>query len=236
MDFNLLIGKRFLGQAHWKDYAQWAEGLLRQNVDSENVAILASLDLERSLDSGEIEFYFQKSMHDCGLALPTEQDALSAYARYICGQVAHGAIAPNEGLDTLQGFCAISGYEPIYSIWDELSEDVWRVNDREEPIFNTGLTKGNQEEYIMNVAAQFLELLEIDLPDWFFHLFACPACGYIGKNGFERIDKPWLPEKTFKLIYRRAPARRAVCAKCGAPFPKSMGDYKGREQYLQSLY
>lgn len=236
MNFNLLMGKRSLGQAYWKDYTQWAEDLLRQNVDSKNVAILASLGLKQSPDSEEIEFYFQKAMDDCDLTLPTERDSLSAYARYICEQVAHGTMAPNEGLDTLQGFYTISGYEPIYSIWDELSEDIWLVNDREEPIFNTGLTKDNQEEYIMNVAAQFLELLEIDLPDWFFHLFACPACGYIGKSGFERIDKPWLPEKTFKLIYRRDPARRAVCAKCGAPFPKSMGDYEGRTQYLQSLY
>ena len=62
MKFEHLVGKRALGSAHARDYTTWAESLLYEGVDAENVAILASIGLERDPDSEEVELYFPESV------------------------------------------------------------------------------------------------------------------------------------------------------------------------------
>jgi hypothetical protein len=233
MKFELLVGKRALGSAYSKDYTEWAEYLLYGDIDSENVAILASLGYERDPDSEEIETYFQKALIDLGLVFLSEKDALKVYAKALCGQVISGELAPEVGVSTLETFYSASDYEAIYSIWDELSEDLCMVNDRDGCIFNTGLTIDNKCDYIIDVAAQFIVLLETELPDRFFYLSACPECGYIGDSELEAIDKPWMPEKLFRLIYKRGQTKRAICASCKRPFPNNMSDYEGRKQYFR---
>lgn len=232
MKFELLAGKRVLGSAYSKDYTEWAESLLYENVDSENVAILASMGYERDPDSEEIETYFQKSLKDLGLALPSEKEGLKIYAKALCEQIISGDLEPEKGVSTLEAFFSISDYEAIYSIWDELSEDLWMVNDRDGCIFNSGLTIENKSNYIRDVAAQFIVLLESELPDRFFYLSSCPECGHIGESDLEVMDKPWMPEKLFRLIYRRGQTRREICSNCKRPFPNNMSDYEGRKQYI----
>lgn len=235
MNFEHLAGKRALGTAYAKDYTDWAESTLHQNVVSKNVQILAGIGLERDPDSEEIEAYFQKSLKDLGLSLPSEKEGLENYAKYICEKIVSGTIDPEKGLGILETFYSRSDYEEtIYSIWDELGEDILMVKDREEPIFNAGLNQENIESFIMDVAKQFLSLVHIKLPENFFRLCACPKCGYIGESEFERMERPWLPELIFKILYRRSPALCAICPKCREPFPINMSDYEGRNQYLSS--
>ncbi|VAW45283.1 hypothetical protein MNBD_GAMMA03-361 [hydrothermal vent metagenome] len=232
MKFELLTGKRALGCAYSKDYTEWAESLLYENVESENVAILASMGYERDPDSEEIEAYFQKSLKDLGLTLPDEKEGLKIYAKALCEQIVSGDLESEKGVSILEAFYSKSDYEAIYSIWDELSEDLWMVSDHEGSIFNTGLSYENKNEYIKAVAAQFIELIEMNLPDRFFCLCACPECGYIGENELEVIDKPWMPDKIYRLIYKRGQMQRAICANCKRPFPNNMSDYEGRKQYI----
>ncbi|SDU21599.1 hypothetical protein [Halopseudomonas salegens] len=234
MKFELLTGKRALGTAYSRDYTEWAESLLYEDVDSENVAILASMGCERDPDSEEIEKYFLKSIRDLDLTLPSEKDGLRRYAKALCEQIVSGDLEPEKGVSILETFYSRSDYEAIYSIWDELSEDLWMVSDRDGCIFNTGLSTENKNEYIKGVAAQFIELLEMQLPERFFQLSACPACGHIGESESEVIDKPWLPDKLFRLIYNRGQTQRAICSRCKRPFPNNMSDYEGRKQYLSS--
>ncbi|WNZ54942.1 hypothetical protein QT397_18975 [Microbulbifer sp. MKSA007] len=106
------------------------------------------------------------------------------------------------------------------------------VNDREICYFNSGLTSENKSSYIKDVAAQFIILLDTELPDRFFFLSSCPECGYIGESGLEVIEKPLIPKQLFKLIYGRGQNQRAICSKCKRPFPNNMSDYEGRKQYL----
>lgn len=146
-----------------------------------------------------------------------------------------GNVSPKNGLSTLEGLYSKSDYEPIYSIWDELSEDVWMVNDREACIFNTGLTRENIDQYIVQVSEQFIRLTEIELPERFFWLTVCRKCGHFGEHKLIRIDKPWMPEKLYRFIYKRGHTMEPVCSKCGKEFPLGMGDYAGREEYLKSL-
>ncbi len=234
MNFVCLAGKRALGQAHTKDYTDWAEGLLGENVESVNVAILAGMGLEKSPDYWDVEFYFRAALDDLGLVLLSERDAVLAYAAHICEQVVSGDIPPKEGLQTLGRFYAETNYQAIYSIWDFLNEDMWHINEGDGAIFNKGLNKLNQDEYIKNVAAQFIELTRVSRPENFFRLCVCFSCGYIGESALERIDKSWLPEKIYRLIYRRRTVQREICAKCGTPFPRNMYDYEARKQYLRA--
>ena len=232
MKFELLAGKRALGSAYTKDYTEWAESLLYEDIESENVAILASMGYERDPDSEEVETYFLKSLKDLALTLPNEKEGLKIYAKALCEQIVSGDSEPEEGVGILESSYSKSDYEAIYSIWDELSEDLWMVNDRDGCIFNTGLSAENKNEYIKGVAAQFIELLETNLPDRFFYLCACPECGYIGENELEVIDKPWMLSKLYRFIYERGQTQRAICANCKRPFPNNMSDYEGRKQYL----
>ncbi|WP_444925410.1 hypothetical protein ACJJI4_12885 [Microbulbifer sp. TRSA002] len=232
MKFEFLLGKRAIGSAYSKDYTEWAESLLYENVDSENVAILASMGYERDPDPEEIETYFQKCLKDLGLAVPLDKDALKIYAQALCELIISGELEPEQGVGMLEGFFRASDYEAIYSIWDGLSEDLWMVNDREICYFNSGLTSENKSSYIKDVAAQFIILLDTELPDRFFFLSSCPECGYIGESGLEVIEKPLIPKQLFKLIYGRGQNQRAICSKCKRPFPNNMSDYEGRKQYL----
>jgi hypothetical protein len=235
MNFTNLAGKIVLGTAHSEDFTGWAMEMLEKGFDSENLAILAGLSFEKNPDSEEIREYFYKSLKDLGLELPTEENSILSYAKYICSEIVAGNISPQNGLSILDGLYSKSDYEPIYSIWDELSEDIGMVNDREGCIFNTGITRENIDQYIVKVAEQFIKLTEIELPERFFWLTVCRKCGYIGENKLIRMDKPWMPEKLYRKIYRRGPTMKPVCSKCGKEFPLGMGDYVAREEYLKSL-
>lgn len=232
MKYENLAGKRALGRACSKDYTNWAESLLYENIESENVAILASMGYERDPDSEEVETYFLKSLKDLSLTLPNEKEGLMRYAKYLCEQIVSGDLEPEEGIGILDSFYLKSDYEAIYSIWYELTEDIWMVSNRDRCIFNTGLTAENKKEYIKGVATQFIELLEKNLPDRFFSLCACPKCGYIGESELEVIDKPWMPGQLYRFIYKRGQTKVAICANCKRRFPNRMSDYEGRKQYL----
>jgi hypothetical protein len=121
---------------------------------------------------------------------------------------------------------------PSISLWDELNDDIWSIKERETCYFNTGLTKDNIDEYVRNVAAQFIVLTKLDLPGNFFTLCVCQKCEYIGEYSLEKVNFPWLPKWLNKIIYKNKPTHRAVCSMCGEPFPINMGDYVARKQYL----
>lgn len=235
MQFEELIGKRALGMAVSSDYTSGAEGLLSDNIESENCAILASFSLERDPDSEEIESYFQYCVKDLGLDLPPDNVTIANYAKSICRQVVDDVFPPREGLAILETLYAESKYnELLYSIWDELAEDIALIEDDWGALYNSSITKENIGKYIVDVAKQYLILCEIELPENFFYLHACKHCGHIGESGTERLDKPWMPVKIFRLLHRRGPSSRAICGQCKHPYPRRMDDYEAREQYLKT--
>ena len=234
MEFNYLAGKIAVGAAQPKDYSEWAIDMLNKGVESENIVILAGLDMDKYPDLEEIKYYFKQSIIDLELELPSEEKNLLNYATYICREIIKGEIPPRDGVTTLNGLYSISDYEPIYSIWDALSDDIWSIKERGICYFNTGLSEDNIDQYIINVASQFIKLIEVELPDDFFQLSVCQKCGNIGEHKLERIDSPWLPEKLYRLIFKKGPTHRAICSKCSEPFPLNMGDYEARKQYLSS--
>ena len=235
MEFTCLAGKIALGIASAKDYTDWAEDMLVKGSESDNIAILAGLGLDKTPDFEEVKYYFYRSLKDLGLELPTENTSILSYARYICAEMVEGNIVPMTGLSILEDFHSKSNYQPIYGIWANLSEDIWMLSNGEHCIFNTGLTQENAEQYITNFAKQFLKLIEIELPENFFQLTVCQKCGYIGEQKTERIEMPWMPDRLFWFFYRKLPVWRGVCANCGEPYPLGMGNYIGREQYIERI-
>lgn len=233
MNFEQLSGRIALANVVPNDYIDWAENLLTEGVESENVAILASLGLDKQPDSEDIKIFFKKSLKDLNLELPLKKDGLLAYAVYLCKKIVNGEISSKKGVNELSHFFYQSGYEPIYGVWDELNDDIWAINNGGHHLFNSNLTKENIDQYIKKMASQFIQLTEIKLPERFFHFYACSKCGYIGEYKLERIEKLWIPEKIFSLIFRRAPACQGICEKCASPYLNSMSDYETRKQYLE---
>ena len=152
--------------------------------------------------------------------------------RYFCHQILAEEVEPEKGLNLLESLYFPSDYEPIISIWDELSEDVWMVNNHEGAIFNSGLTAENVPYYIKKVARQFLTLIEIDLPKNFFRMSLCLTCGFLGESKSKRVGIAWLPVKLYRLFFQRYPAYRSFCSECGESLLAQMWDYEGREKYL----
>ncbi|MBN8411131.1 hypothetical protein [Halomonas litopenaei] len=232
MKLEHLLGKRALGSARIEDYTTWAESLLYDSIETENAAILASIGLERNPEWDDVERYFRKTLGDLGLSLLSDEDALKVYAKYLCETIVSGDCDPEAGVGVLADFYSRSGYDPIYSIWDDLSADLLFLLDEDGAIFNTGLTRDNRSNYIKRVASQFVVLLDSGLPEGFFNLSACPECGYVGKSKLESMHIPWMPDSLFRLIYRRGRMKRPICPRCQRPFPKNMRDYEGRRQFL----
>lgn len=234
MDLKTLAGKIALGVARPSDYTDWAERMLEEGAESESVAILAGLGLEREPDSEEVRAYFQRSLRELGIEPVSEENGLLYYARTLCGDIVEGNLAPRVGLSRLDELYPRSDYDPLYNLWDGLSEDVWMVDDGEAPMFNSGLSRDNVERYIVDTARQFLRLTELDLPENFFRLGACRNCGHIGEYREAREGPRWTPDWLFRIVHRGEFQRRIVCAKCGEPYPLTMRDYAGRERYLDS--
>ena len=104
MSIEIISGKRALGIAHTKDYTKWAEKLLLNGTDSENIEILAGMGLDKEPYKEEIEFYFQKCLKDLNIKLLSEEDALSQYAVHICNEIVNKNISTVDGVRILEKF------------------------------------------------------------------------------------------------------------------------------------
>jgi hypothetical protein len=143
---------------------------------------------------------------------------------------------PQTALSLLAKLFRASGYSNLlYAIWDELEEDISSLDTDYGPIFNIGITRDNANEYIKKVAAEYLTISLMDLPSNFFNLTYCSECHLIAEPSKKRIDKPWLSEKIFRLLFRRGPSYKLICRRCGSENLISMRAYEGREKFLSTV-
>ena len=168
MTFEKLTHKIATGLVHAKDYTDWAESLLSDGEQSENVAILAGLGLDKYPDSYDVAFYFERSINDLGLFIKDIDELRMDCAEALCKEFLRNEISSAELVNQLDSFFTESDYEPIFSIWSELNEDIWMLSDCEHSIFNSELTTVKREEYIKQIATQFIHLLHLKLPNSFF--------------------------------------------------------------------
>jgi len=232
MDLELLAGKRALGCATPEDHIAWAERLLAEGTDMDDVQILASLGLDRRPDAQEVEGHFRRSLRALGLELPARQLALLTYASRVCRQIITGELPPEDGLRQLETLHAEGRDEPLFGIWGELAEDIDLLTGGDAPFFNSGLERTNTGDFIKRVARQYLRLQEADLPGDFLRRSLCTECGHTGRERPHRSEIRWLPASIFRLLFRRAPDTIGVCERCGAARLLPMHDFATRERYL----
>lgn len=233
MKFETLVGKRAVGKAHVADYSTWAESLLHEGEQPESVAVLAGLGVDKYTDTQELERYFQKAVKELGLSLPAEELAKSWYAVEICRKMVGGDLDLYEGIAVLQAFHEVGDDFSEFKIWDELSEDLWLLEEGGYGcVFNSELTAGNSEEFILAVAKQFIELCDMRLPKGFYAMSVCDDCGNIGLSVSECEELSLLSKLLDKIRNRSSVTCRAVCSTCRSVSVRSMSDYKVRELYL----
>jgi hypothetical protein len=98
-----LLAKRFLGTVKTGEYIDWALTELEAGADTRNLRVLAGLS---PLDSHfEVEFYFQRALHDRGFELPNEDTHLEQYVREVLRGVVSGEIEPSDG------------WHQVYTVW-----------------------------------------------------------------------------------------------------------------------
>jgi hypothetical protein len=233
MRIEELTGRKALGIDVPEDYVNWAVECLTAGSSSENVAILAGLDLDRPMDSEEVRKYFQRACGELGIEWPDKQVALKRYARRLCEELVAERADPTESLFQLAELFPASGCsEELYALWEGLDEDLAQLDDGRGAIFNSGFTRENADAYIRQVAAQFLRLLSIDLPKSFWGLAYCSACEAIEKPVAKKINSRPLARMLSAFRSHRRAEYQLVCARCGSPHILHMHDYRARQIFL----
>lgn len=232
MNVEELFGRYATGIDKPEDYIKWAEEQLLAGSNSVNMAILAGLDVEKPIDTQEVREYFSRCMRELCIEWPDQKSAHRRYSEVLCRKILDDELNPQVGLSTLAQLYRSSGYSELYALWDELEEDISLMETGYGPIFNVGVHKDNVDEYIKKVATQYLTLLAMNLPSNFPRLAYCSQCGHIAEPINKRVDKPWLPEKIYRLLYRKGPTYMMVCGSCRSVGLVSMRAYEGREKYL----
>jgi len=233
LSLDELFGRHALGADRPQDYIAWAEQQLLAGGGSEALVTLAGLDLGSSVDTEEVLQWFARAMAERGVGWPDDEHALRNYSGLLCRQILSGVLAPEEGLTRLSRIWRVTGYtQHIYAIWDELGDDIDLLDTGYGPLYNSGLSTTNSDDFIRKVATQFLQMLGCELPDEFFHLVYCQACRKIARPHTVRLAFPWMPERLYRLIFRRGPTYRWACAGCSSNDLLTMRDYAGREKFL----
>ena len=233
MDLVELAGKIELGTVQARDYAEWALSLLEEGSKLDSIAVLASMTLQREVTFWEVEPYFAKAIADLGIEIPKGTSAASLYSKAVCRDIVSGVLSPKDGLSKMEPLYRSTDYEHLYSIWSELSEDIWSLEHQDFCYFNSELTLERVDDYIVAVADQFIRLLDSPLPSNFFRLSWCKNCKNVGNAEPVRESLNWMPIGLYRVIFRRHPRWLPVCAKCRTPFPIGMGDFVARKAYLE---
>lgn len=210
-----LMARLALGVDTSEAYVEWAVDRLVAGSPSENMAILAGLDLEKPIDGEDVQKYFRRACKELGIDWPDSRTALRRYSEWLCHELLSGRATPSRTLRSLaQLSLTSSDSESLPRIWDELEVDWLLLEEGGHPGYNCGLTPENRNQYLRQMAAQYLQLLSIDLPTNFFYLAHCSTC--------EAIEEPWT--KTISPYL--------VCHRCGSGDIQSMHGYEARQAFL----
>ena len=238
MNIDRLVSKIAYGDIQPHDYSDWAESLLDQGIESGNILILASFGLEKNIDRYEIETCFEKCLSEFNIQLPDKNESLKIYAKLCCIEILKENTLPATAVNNLSRLAFLTEHEePLFRIWDGLSEDIYFIENEEHgAIWNSGLTKENQDTYIREFAEQFLQLLELQLPINFWKLSYCKSCKNICESiiKIEEKQKPVTKIDFFEASTEQS-SNYAVCAQCFTPYPIPMSNFIARKAYIEKL-
>ena len=115
-----LLAQRQLSMIRVEQYVDWALACLESNIDTHSIRILASL--QKPLYSSEVEDYFHRSLTELGWTLPSGEECLLLYVRFLAKQVVSGAIAPVEGCRKIYKIVVALDYPGELGAWVYLDE------------------------------------------------------------------------------------------------------------------
>jgi hypothetical protein len=177
-----LLGKQIFTHIDSKDYVDWAVQVLENGFDSENIRILAGLD---NSDTEERLRYFQKSLDDLNIHIPTDQnEILKDFTTRLANNVIAGLESPKAGLKIMLDIVRASDYSARFMQFMDLDEDIDYVMYSGAPLFNSGLQKDNIDEMIVN---EFKLFLQIESSDYNIReLSYCKHCEKVMKAELKR--------------------------------------------------
>lgn len=171
-----LIADRVIGKSDSKIYVVWAVDMIQRGHETENILILAGLD---SSDTEEREKYFRESLNDLKIEYPDNKSRLiSLYSTNLADKVLTGKISPQIGLTKMIELVYATDYSSEFLAFVDLDEDIDYVKYSSQPLFNSGLTKNNIDEFIINEFKLFLETIEFK-DEVLRNKAKCKKCGAI---------------------------------------------------------
>ena len=157
MNYACLRGKEIMNYARMQDYSEWAMGLLGDGIESTNVAVLAGFAFEKHAHPADIHEYFQRSVEELELAMPTNDECVKAFARSVCNEVVRGEVSPTEGLDELNYICIHLEYAEEYLEFYHLHDEIVRLQHPDLFAMHEEINATNFDSYAIAEARKFLK-------------------------------------------------------------------------------
>ena len=117
-----VLGLAAMSSTSSKHKISWAMTLLEQGVEAENLSILATLS--NPVNEFEADDYFDRTLRELGIEMPSYDCALEGYAKALATDVVNGVLSPEEGASKLYGIkVKLENSEPLaeYSVLDDES-------------------------------------------------------------------------------------------------------------------
>ena len=205
-------------------FVDWAVNLLMNELETENILILAGLD---NYPREEIENYFWKCVYDLKLNIKkTDFELLENYAIYLANEVINGCVTPKVGLRIMNDIVRVSNDSSKYIQFYNLNEDIDCLTYYGSTIFNSFSKTDNLDEIIKEEFRLFLKAENMSLSDESRDLTFCNKCQCISK----RILKP--KRKWFgKIEYNYW-----ACSICKSKDLEHFSTQNGKRIILNALY
>lgn len=221
---NILLSDRMINHFDSKKYVDWAILLIQNGYQSEHLFILAGLDNE---DFIVIDRYFAKAVSDLGITITNDKNImLATYAEQIALDVINEDIAPLIGLDILTKVYWASDSDSRYKAFANLKDDFDYFSYDGYTIYNSNITKDNQDSFVKNECALFLEM-----PDFFTKIAALNMAKYVYCASCHSIGE--YATKSKRRFYKKI--NIITCPYCGARDIYNPNDQITRRKFMEYI-
>ena len=220
---NYLLAENLYSQMNPQKFVDWAVYLLENELESENILILAGLD---KYPREEIEEYFWKCVDDLKLDLKkSDFELIENFAVHVANSVLTNEMKPKEGLRIMNDIVRESEYSIKYIQFYNLEEDIDYLNYDGGTLFNSFKKTDNLDEIIIEEFRLFLRAEKINLDDKYREFAYCLKC--------KTLNKPKLKPK--KNWFGKTEYNYWVCSNCGSKELEHFTNQKGKNLILNEL-
>ena len=218
-----ILGQRLLPRFNSKQFVDWAVNLLSNGYETENIVILAGMDYDSTEDR---EKYFWKSIEELKIEVnKSDFELIEIYVSQVVEDVCNGRIKPVDGFKIMQDVLRATDYFSKFIQFYLIAEDFDCLEYGSYPIFNSGITKDNKEEFIIKEFELYYEFQKLNLKDSLINKAICNSCGEIVNTD---LKTKYQLKKPFKYqVY--------VCNNCNSENIQHFSDQIGRSKIVDKL-